>query len=116
MAGAPGATAFTMKDCDTCGAALNAAPPAWLASIMQVPAATNVTVPPVVTVHTLGEPDEKLTGNPDDAVAVNVGAVPKSCAPGLLKAMVCGAFGVTALDSPDDAPVPIRLAALTEKR
>ena len=45
--------------------------PACAARIVQVPGATNVTVLPE-TVHTDVVSDEKLTGNPDDAVALTV--------------------------------------------
>ena len=41
--GAPGPT---VNDCCTCGAALQVASPGWLASIVQVPAAANLTVAP----------------------------------------------------------------------
>ena len=45
--------------------------------MVHVPAATSVTVLPL-TVHTAGVSDEKLTGSPDDAIALTVnGAAPK---------------------------------------
>ena len=45
--------------------------PPCAARIVQVPVVTKVTVVPE-TVHTGGVSDEKLTGNPDDAVALTV--------------------------------------------
>ena len=52
---------------------------------------------------------------PEVAVAVNVGLVPKFCAPGLLKSMYCGALGVTLFDAADAVPVPAELVAVTVK-
>ena len=62
--------------------------PAWLALIVQVPAATVVSTPPVVIVQTPAVAEVKLTLNPDDAVAVSVGEVPKTLEPGLVKVIV----------------------------
>ena len=45
--------------------------PAWAARMMQVPVATKVTLVPA-TVHTGVVSEEKLTANPDDAVALTV--------------------------------------------
>ncbi len=54
--------------------------PAWVASIEQVPCATNVTVLPE-TVQTVVVVDAKLTASPEVAVALTVnGAAPKVCA------------------------------------
>jgi hypothetical protein len=49
------------------------------------------------------------------AVAVRVGVVPKVCAPGLAKVMVCAAFGVTAVDAVDAEPEPAEFLAVTVK-
>jgi len=86
--GGPGATALTGKDWLTGVAAKKLPFPAWLALIVQLPAATNVRTPPVVTAHTPVVDDVKVGVNPDDAVAVNVGVVPKFCAFGLANVIV----------------------------
>jgi hypothetical protein len=70
--------------CITCGAALYVVFPDWLPKIVQMPAATPVTVPPL-TVQTVGVVDVNVTARPEVAVAltvplvptVTVGAVPK---------------------------------------
>ena len=76
--------AVTVMFCVTCGAALKLAFPAWLAAIVQVPAATPVTVLPAMV--QMGSVSElKVTGKPELAVAVtvpvpptvSVGAAPK---------------------------------------
>ena len=60
--------------------------------------------------------DEVNVGvSPESDVAVSVGVVPKFCAPGLLKVMVCGDAGVIELDAADAAPVPAELVAVTVK-
>ena len=60
---------------------------------MQVPAARIVTAPPAL--HTVGEVEEKLTGKPDEAVAVTPnGAVPKETDGKAANVMLCAA-GVT---------------------
>lgn len=88
-----------------------------MALMVQVPALTKVRVPPLVTVHTPGVMEVKVTlyPTPAEELAVNVGVVPKVCAPGVLKVMVCGAAGVALLDAADAAPVPAELAAVTVK-
>ena len=48
-----------------------------------------------------------------DELAASVGEVPKFCAPGLPKVMVCGAAGITELEAADAAPVPALLVAVT---
>jgi hypothetical protein len=111
--GGPGATALTGKDWLTGVAAKKLPFPAWLALIVQLPAATNVRTPPVVTAHTPVVDDVKVGVNPDDAVAVNVGVVPKFCAFGLANVIVWFAFGVTAFDAADAGPIPMELVALT---
>ena len=83
--------------------------------MVQVPAVTKVKAPPVVIVHTPVVLEVKLTLRPESEVAVSVGVVPKFCAPGLAKVMVCGALGVTLLDAADAAPVPTALVAVTVK-
>jgi hypothetical protein len=61
----------TVKLRETCGAGLKLALPAWLASIVQVPAATIVTVDPE-TVQTLVVRVLNVTANPELAVADTV--------------------------------------------
>ena len=55
--------------------------------MVHVPAVMVVSVPPLVIVQTLVA-EVKVTDKPDVAVAVNVGEVPKFCAPGLLNVIV----------------------------
>ena len=57
----------------------------------------------------------KVGVKPDVAVALNVGVVPKLCAPGFAKVIVCAALGVTLFDAAEDEPVPTPLVAVTEK-
>ncbi|MFZ2328108.1 MAG: hypothetical protein WAW73_14420 [Rhodoferax sp.] len=66
-------------------------------------------------VHTLVVPELKLTVSVELAVALSVGVVPKFCAPGLLKVMVWGAWGVTEPDALEALPVPAALVAVTVK-
>ena len=66
--------------------------------------------------HAAGVPEVNTTGNPDVAVAVSVGVVPKVCTPGLAKVMLCTPFGVTGADDGDAALVPIVLVAVMKKR
>jgi hypothetical protein len=65
-------------------------PPTWLATIVHAPNVTKVTVPLLVTVHTLGVLDTYVTGNPELAVApmLNDAAVLGRSA-GSAKVMVC---------------------------
>lgn len=63
ITGAPGADAVTAKLCVTEVAALKFAFPAWLATIVQVPADTKVALAPE-TVHTLWVLDANATVNP----------------------------------------------------
>ena len=63
--------------------------------------------------HTPAVAEVKLTGKLELAVAVKVGVVPKVWEPGLANVIVCGAFGVTALEAPEATPVPARLVAAT---
>ena len=86
--GDPGATALTVKDWITWVAAKKFPFPAWLTLIVQVPAETKVRMPPVVTVHTPVVDDVKVGVNPDDAVAVNVGVVPKFRVPGFANVII----------------------------
>jgi hypothetical protein len=113
MVGAPGTTAATVKDCATVDAAAYAPLPDWSASMVQVPAVTKVSAPPLVIVHTPVVLELKVTARPELAVAVNVGDVPKFCVPGLLKVIVCAALGVTLLDAVEAGPVPTELVAVT---
>ena len=68
MVGAAGALAETVKLCVTGAAARKSTFPAWFAVIVQVPPETNVTTAPE-TVQTGTVPDEKASGNVDDADA-----------------------------------------------
>ena len=81
--------------------------------MVHVPAVTKVSRPPLVTVQTPVVADVKVTATADVAVAVSVGAVPKVCAPGLLKVIVCGAAGVTGLEAAEGTLVPIAFVAVT---
>jgi hypothetical protein len=81
--------------------------------IVTVPDFKNVRTPPLVTVHTLGVEEVKVTVNPDEAVAVSVGDVPKFCTPGLAKLMVCEYFGVTLLEAADGELVSTEFVAVT---
>src|SRR2546430_17722146 len=107
--GPPGATGLTGNDWLTRGAARKVAFPAWSALIVQLPALTNVRTPIVVIVQTLVVEDVYVGVNPDDAVAVIVGVVPKFCALGLANVIVWFAFGVTAFDAAGAGPVPAEL-------
>lgn len=84
--------------------------------IVQVPTVKKVSAPPVVMLHT-PEVEDVNTGVKPGAsvVAVSVGVVPKFCAPGLAKVMVCAALGVMELDATDAGPVPATLSAVTVK-
>ena len=66
-------------------------------------------------VHTAGVLLAKVTGSVEVEVAVKVGLVPKFCAPGLLKVMVCEAFGVTLFEAVEAGPVPAPLVAVAVK-
>ena len=103
--------AFTAKVCSTCAAARFALSPAWSAWIVQFPALTNASKPPVVIVQTPGVAE--LNATVSVAVAVSVGVVPNTCGPGLLNVIVCGAFGVTEFEAADAAPVPTLFVAVT---
>ena len=83
--------------------------------MVQVPTVTNVNAPPVVIVHTPVVDEVNVGVRPESDVAVNVGVVPKFCAPGLLKVMVCVAAGVMELDAEEADPVPAELSAVTVK-
>jgi hypothetical protein len=113
MVGALGTTALTVKLRGTCGAAKNAALPAWSALMVQVPAVTKVNTPPAVMVHTDVVADVNVGVKVDVAVAVNIGLVPKFCAAGFAKVIVCGAIGVTLLDAAEAMPEPTALRAVT---
>lgn len=80
---------------------------------MQEPAVTNVNAPPEVTVHTPVVVEVNVTGKVELALAVKGGVVPKVCAPGLVKVMVCAALGVTAVEAVDAEPEPAVFLAVT---
>ena len=70
------ASALTVKLCCTCGAAVKLALPHWFAVIAQVPPLSKVTVF-AETVQTAGVEEAKMTGKPDEAVALKLnGAEP----------------------------------------
>ena len=56
--------------------------------MVQVPVVPKVSAPPEVMVHTLVVLELKLTVRPELAVALRVGVVPTSCAPGVVKVVV----------------------------
>ena len=81
--------------------------------IVQLPAVTNARAPVKVIVQTPVVDDVNVGVDPDDAVAVIVGVVPKFCAPGFANVIVWSVFGVTAFDAPRAAPVPREFVAVT---
>ncbi len=86
-----------------------------MALMVQVPVVAKLNSPPLVMVHTLVV-DEVNTGvKPELAVAVNVGVVPKFCAPGLAKVITCAACGVTLFEPADAALTPTAFVAVTLK-
>ena len=81
--------------------------------MVQVPTVSNVSAPPGVMLQMPGVEDAKLTVNPELAVAVSVGVVPKFCEPGLANENVCAARGVALFEAVDAGPVPALLDAVT---
>ena len=73
----------TVNDSVTRGAAKVLASPAGSALMVHVPAATKVSSPPLVIVHTPVVDDVNATVSAELAVAVSVGVVPKLFSPGL---------------------------------
>ena len=88
--------------------------PAWLASMVQVPAATNVAVVPE-TVQTLVVADVKATARPELAVAESVSGVPTVCVPGLAKVMVCAVRPLPPVLVAPPPPQPPRSSAAKKK-
>src|SRR6185503_5674780 len=87
----------TLKLCETCGAALYVASPGWLALMVQVPAATRVTVVPE-TVQTEPVPELNATGRPELAVAETVkGGSPYTLAASAPKVIVWAVFAIVKL-------------------
>ena len=79
---------MTANVCAAVGAAAYWLFPAWFAAISQVPRASTVTMFPE-TVQIDGVMGAKLTGRPEDAVALKLnGAVPKVTAGSAAKLMV----------------------------
>jgi len=72
------AASVTAKLCVTVGAEAYTGLPAWLATIVQVPAPARVAVEAAI-VQVLGVTDEKLTGRPELAVADKASVVPAVC-------------------------------------
>ena len=83
--------------------------------MVQVPTLAKVSAPPAVTLQTPVVEEVNVTGRPDPEVAVSVGVVPKSCAPGLAKLMVWPAVGVTGAEAVEALPVPAVLVAVAVK-
>jgi hypothetical protein len=83
--------------------------------MLQVPAVIKVSVPPLVIVQILVVRELNVGVSPEEAVAVNVGVVPKFCAPGLVKVIVWLAFGVTEFEALDGELVPALFVAVTVK-
>ena len=81
----------------------------------QLPAVTKLRTPPLVIVQTPVVDELKVTVKPESDVAVNVGVVPKFCAPGLAKVMVWAALGITALEAAEATLVPLAFVAVTVK-
>ncbi|MNN06887.1 hypothetical protein D3C81_1196950 [compost metagenome] len=77
--------------------------------MVQVPMVRKCAAPVEVMLHTDGVLELNVGVRPESTVAVKVGVVPKSCARGLSKVMVCLALGVVMLDEADDGPVPATL-------
>jgi hypothetical protein len=83
--------------------------------MVQVPVVTKLKAPTLVIVHTPVVDELKIGVKLELALAVSVGVVPKLCAPGLAKVIVCAAIGVTLLDALEAEPVPAELVAVTLK-
>ena len=83
--------------------------------MVQVPAVTNVSAPPLVIVHTLVVEEVNDTANDEVEVAVKMGVVPKFCAPGFANEMACDGLGATEFDAPDAELAPALLVAVTVK-
>ena len=88
------------------------APNTTLPPVVQLPAVTNARAPVEVIVQTPVVDDVNVGVDPDDAVAVTVGVVPKFCAPGFVNVIVWPALGVTALDALESTPVPAEFVAV----
>lgn len=85
--------------------------PAWEALIVQVPAATSVTVVPV-TVHLEVVVEEKPTASPDEDVALTVnGAVPNVLPANAAKVIVWFALAIVKLRSTSGAGAYVALPA-----
>ena len=80
--------------------------------IVQLPAVTNARAPVEVIVQTPAVDDVNVGVDPDDAVAANVGVVPKFCAPGFANVIVWLALGVIAIDALESTPVPAEFVAV----
>ncbi len=106
IVGAPGATAATVNDTVTCGAARVLELPAWFALMLQVPADTNASTPPPLIVQTPLVDDVSVTVSAESDVAVSVGVVPKFLVPGFTNVIDCTAIGVADVDATDAVDVP----------
>ncbi len=83
--------------------------------MVQLPTATGVSTPALVTVQTLLVAELKTGVRPDEALAVSVGELPISWLPGLAKVMVCAPIGTTGADAAEAVLVPALLVAVTVK-
>ena len=92
----PAGAAATENVLDTIAAAAKLLLPAWLATIVQLPGETSVSVLPT-TVHTGVVVDANDTVRPEVAVATSEGgAVPIVWLPGDANVMVCAVSGAAA--------------------
>ena len=102
----------------TVAAAANAAVPAWLALMVQVPKATPVTVVPLVPLA-LQMPGVVLvitTGLPDPPPVVVTRVLPPTSMVGVVPSVItCGETGTTALDAAEAALLPDAFVARTVK-
>jgi hypothetical protein len=89
--------------------------PASSALIVQVPVVIKLKAPTLVIVHTPVVDEVNVGVKLELAVALSVGVVPKLCAPGLAKVIVCAAIGVTLLEAAEAELVPAELVAITLK-
>jgi hypothetical protein len=80
--------------------------------MVQVPVVTKLKAPTLVMLHTPVVDEVNVGVKLELAVALSVGVVPKLCAPGLAKVMVCAALGVTESDAADAEPVPAEFVAV----
>ena len=94
------AAAVTVKLLDTAEAAAKVALPAWLAPTVQLPTLSRVRAE-LLTMHTTGVLDVRVTAKPDDEVATKaIGVLEKLWLPGAAKLIVCAASAAGASPPP----------------